>query len=297
MRLSIALCSISLAVACGSSATPTVDAPADVGFEKPTMGAHANTEGSDGTFTDAGPADLSCLGTASSDQATTVAVSLSTIVKDFQNGTPVPGATVTAFQAIDYASPFATTTADAEGNLTVTVPVDTTRFGFQMTADMQFPTFLLNQKVDPGMATQTLAVIQSVSASTAATLPALIGEVRTPGSGVVAGAVRDCQARTMSNFVVTVSSTPTTATRIAGAEAFYFSSNPELPVRHNVAESAGPNGVFMVIQLPVAASSYVQAWGYKTDADVGGDMVLLSQLQAPFVADTVVTGSFEPVRQ
>jgi hypothetical protein len=295
-RLSIALCSIALA-ACGSSSNNSTDAAGsdDVGFNKPKMAVHANTEGSDGTYTDVGPADLSCLGTASTDTTTTVAVTLATIVKDFQNQTAIPSAMVTAFAGINVTSPFDTQTADANGNVTVTIPVGTMRFGFDMNATNQFPTLLLNQKVDPSTASQTLDEIQSVSAATAATLSALIGEARVTGTGVVAGAVRDCQAREMSNFVVTVSSTPATATPIVGAQAYYFVNS--LPARHNVLDSAGQDALFMVIQLPVAATAYVQAWGYTTDAAVGGDMTLLSQLQAPVLADTVVTGSFEPVRQ
>ena len=33
------------------------------------------------------------------------------------------------------------------------------------------------------------------------------------------------------------------------------------------------------------------------DAMAGGDMKLVSELQVPVVAETVITGSFEPARQ
>src|SRR3569623_1158763 len=123
-----------------------------------------------------------------------------------------------------------------------------------MTAEGQFPTFLLNQYVKPDApaATTDPPSIQSVSNSTAALLPALIGQTRTQGTGVGAGALRDCQGHEISNFVVTVSSTSMTQTPIAGAEAFYFSLSPELPVHHKQAESAAANGLFMVIQLPTS---------------------------------------------
>lgn len=293
---------LSFSVACGSnSPSGSADAagPGSAGFDKPTMVVHANTQGSDGSFTDDGPADLSCLNTPSSDMPTTVPVMLATTVKDFQLQTAVGGAMVTAFANIDYTAPFDTQTADDSGDVTVTIPSGTERFGFQMTyAATQYPTFLLNQTVDPSMATQSLAEIQSVSASTAETLPALIGETRTLGTGVVAGTFRDCQVRPISNFVVTVSSTSMTATPVAGAQAYYFSpiASP-LPVRHTVEDMASSNGLFMVIQLPVASTAYVQAWGYTADSAVGSDMTLLSELAAPVVADNVVTGSFEPLRQ
>jgi hypothetical protein len=298
MRCSVAIVFL---VACGggSNNNSSVDAgPGSAGFDKPSMVVHANTQNADGSWADAGPADLSCLGTAGSDTATTVAVALSTTVKDFQQQTVVPSAVVTAFAGIATTTPFATETADTNGNVTINIPAGTTRFGFEMTAANQFPTLLLNQLVDPNMATQTLAEIQSVSGSTAATLPALIGQTRTPGSGVVAGTFRDCQTRPVSNFVVTVSTTPTTATSIAGAEAYYFSPiSMPLPVRHTVAASASGNGLFMVIQLPVAATAYVQAWGYTSTSAIGGAMTLLSQLEVPVIADTVITGDFVAVRQ
>ncbi len=297
MRHSLDFCLIVSIAACGGGGASMPDAPKDVGFAKPTMGVHANTETTDNNWTDLGPADLTCLNTASSDMPTTVAVTLTSTVKDFQSGNAVPAAAVTAFKAIDFNTVFDTQTSDANGNITFTVPTGVTRFGFQMTADSALPTFLLNQYIDPAMATQSLDKIQSVSDATAATLPALIGETRIQGTGVIAGALRDCQLHEMSNFVATVSSTPMTATAIAGAEAYYFSASVGLPVHHNQQEASSGDGIFMVIQLPPTPSAYVQMWGYTTDAAVGGDMTLISQLAVPVLADTVITGSFEPLRQ
>ena len=287
---------LALAAACGSPDAPP-DAPKDVGFNKPTAGVRANTEVSSNNWMDLGPADLSCLNTASTDMPTSVAVTLHSSVKDFQSGNAVPNAMVTAFKDVDSANPFDTQTADGNAAITFTIPTGVKRFGFKMTADSALPTFLLNQYVDPAMPDQSISKIQSVSSSTAATLPALIGETRTAGTGVIAGAFRDCSLHEMSNFVATVSSTPMMSTPIAGAEAYYFSAAVGLPVHHQQQESASADGIFMVIQLPVAPTAYVQMWGFKTDADVaGGQMVLLAQLQVPVLADTVITGSYEPLR-
>src|SRR5580693_7847644 len=129
MRCSIAIVFL---VACGGGgSSSSVDAgPGSAGFDKPSMVVHANTQNADGSWADAGPADLSCLGTAGSDSATTVAVALMTTVKDFQQQTAVPSAMVTAFAGIDYTTPFDTETADTNGNVTINIPVGTTRFGF-----------------------------------------------------------------------------------------------------------------------------------------------------------------------
>jgi hypothetical protein len=299
MRLSLACCLVSIVgAACGGGGgSAPQDAPKDVGFAKPTAGVHANTEVTDNNWEDLGPADLTCLNTPSADQPTTVAVTLTTTVLDFQSGNAVPLAAVTAFKDVAFTTTFDSETADSNGNVTIQIPVGVTRFGFQMTADQAMPTFLLNQYVDPDTAAQTLTRIQSVSDATGETLPALIGETRQPGTGVIAGALRDCQMHEMSNFVATVSSTPTTATPIAGAEAYYFAASVGLPVHHNQQESSSGDGIFMVIQLQPAPSAYVQMWGYPTDADVGGDMTLIAQLLVPVVADNVITGSYEPLRQ
>lgn len=312
MRLPLAftLISLSLAACGGDDSSNTPDAPAkDVGFNKPTKGLKANSQ-SGGTWTELGDADLSCLNTPSADMATTVAVTLNTVVKDFQSGNAVPGATVTAFKDQMTDQAFDTQTSDAQAYATFTVPAGVKRFGFKMTTTdgSTMPTFLLNQYIDPNMAVQpagsdtdmTKAMkIQSVSTSTAATLPALIGETRNPSTGVIAGALRDCQGHEMSNFVATVSTTQGTATPVADAEAYYFSDAVDLPVHHQQQEAASKDALFMVIQLPATPTAYVQMWGYKTDADAaaGGDMTLIAELPVPVLADTVITGSYEPLRQ
>lgn len=312
MRLALSFTLLSLTVAaCGGSDTKTPDAAVkDVGFNKPTKGVKANMQTS-GAWTEIGDADLSCLNTPSADQATSVAVMLHVNVADFQSGNAVPNAMVTAFKDVSTDMPFDTQTADGNAHATITIPVGTKRFGFKMTTsdNSTMPTFLLNQTVAPDVASQPAdsscsnppcySKIQSVSASTAATLPALIGETRTNGTGVIAGAFRDCMHHEISNFVATVSSTKGTASPIEGAEAYYFSDAVDLPVHHQQQEAASKDALFMVIQLPATPTAYVQMWGYKTDAEAtaGGDMTLLAELQVPVLADTVITGSYEPLRQ
>jgi hypothetical protein len=296
MRIHIVSC-LSFFAACGGKTTPDAAPPVDNGFNKPTDVLHANNEPTGATTpTDLGVADFSCLNTASTDMATTVAVSLSTTVKDFQSHNLVPNAMVTAFQDINYTTPFDTQTADENAAITFTVPIGTKRFGFEMNGTGVMPTFLHNQYLDPSMATQTLARIQSVSDATAETLPALIGETRMQGTGVVAGTVHDCQGNEVSNFIGTVSSTQGTATLIDGAESYYFSAGIDLPVHHQQQESSSGDGIFMVIQLPPQNSGFVQAWGYVSADDLAADKLsLIAELAVPVLADSVVTGDFDPL--
>jgi len=282
------------AAACGGDDKPTPDAaPPDIGFNKPAAPLKANNNNAE-----IGPADLSCLGTPANDPPTTVAVALATTVRDFQNDSAIGSAGVTAFRGVDVGQPFDTKTAGTDGTVTVNIPVGVARFGFKMTAAGSLDTLLLNQKVAPAMATQTLGSIQIVSVSTATLLPALLSKSRTAGTGVLAGAVRDCKGDELSNFIATVSSTRGSASPLSGADTYYFDPTAGLPVRHTQRGAAAADGLFMVIELAATPTAYVQVWGYPTDADLAADQLkLIAELAAPVIADTVITGTYEPLRQ
>jgi hypothetical protein len=306
MRIAYAFTSISLGLtlaACGGGGSdsdkPSVDAaPKDIGFTNPTAPLKANREVSTDNWEELGPADLECLNTPANDPPTSVAVSLSTLVRDFQSDNLVPNSTVTAFRGQDPTMIFDTKTSDQNAAVTFTIPVGVARFGYKMVSDSALDTLLLNQKVKPDMATQTLSSIKSVSKTTAQTLPALIGVSRTDGTGVLAGAIRDCQDREISNFIATVSTTKGTVTHAAGSDTYYFSPTVGLPVRHSQQKHGSKNGLFMIIELQPAPTAYVQVWGYRTDADVvANKLELIAELQTNIIAETVITGSYEPLRQ
>jgi hypothetical protein len=297
------LCSVLalvLVAACGDDGGKTsVDAKVeDIGFNKPTGVLKANHEVSKNNWVEDGPADLSCLGTPSADLPTLVDVALTTKVDDFQSGNAVPGTSVTVFPNQDTTAPFGpAVVADGNAMLTVTIPMGTKRFGFKMTNASSLDTLLLNQTVEPAMATQTLGHIQSVSTATAQTLPALIGVSRTPGTGILAGAVRDCAKKEMSNYIATVSSTDATVTHLEGVDTYYFSASVGLPVRHSQQDFSSKNGLFMAIEMAPTPTAYVQVWGYKTQADLDADhLTLIAQLKTAVIADVVITGSYDPLR-
>lgn len=316
LRLAFTLASLSAAAAaCGDDGGEMMtmpDAADDSGFLTPTVTLKANREipMTDGEWEELGDADLSCLNTASGDLATTQPITLNLQVTDFQSDQAVPNSMVAVFANQDNNNPFAMGTSDTDANLTVTIPTGTKRFGYKMTSSNALPTFLLNQKLDDATATPQptgtcdpapcRTEIQSVSNATAATLPALIGQTRIQGTGVVAGALRDCQDREVSGFIATVSSTQGTATRIDGSEAYYFDPSVGLPVNHRRAQWAKNDGLFMIIQLPASIpTGYVQMWGFPTDADLAmgaAGLKLIAELQVPVLADTVITGSYEPLR-
>jgi len=287
------------AAACGSSSKPPApDAPKN-GFMPPDGILTAYDNSTDTPMQQTAVDFTSCTAV----QPTTVAVTLTTVVKDFQSHDPVPSAMVTAFPGVNYTATFATATADQNGNLSMTIPSGTGVFGFEMTTSNSdpnnetLPTLLVNQSLDPdpAMTAQTFAKIQSVSEATALTLPALIGETRVAGTGVLAGALRDCQKHELANFTATVSSTEGTATPIDGAESYYFQPGTDLPVRGTQEPSSSSDGLFMVIQLPVTQTAYVQMWGFETQDDLNaGTMKLIAELAVPVLGDTVITGDYLP---
>lgn len=309
MRLSstLTLFSLTIAAACGDDGggTTTADMKVeDIGFNKPTAPLMANDEQGDNNWVEVGPADLSCLGTPSSDVATTAAITVNTKVTDFQSGNANPGVTVTVFKEQNVTSPEGSpATSSDTGALTTVIPAGTKRFGYKMvdTSD-SLDTLLLNQYLtDPTTTPQTVADIQIVSTATAATLPALIGVSRTTGTGVLAGALRDCQGHEVSNFIATVSSTSgannTPPTFLEGVDTYYFSASVGLPVRHSQQAASSKDGLFMAIEMQPNPTAYVQIWGYKTAADVTSDnLTLIAELKTSVVAETVITGSYEPLR-
>ncbi len=287
-----------LAACGGGGGGNSPDAPQkDIGFNKPTKSLKANNESMPDKWVEIGPANLACLNTPAADVATSVAVTANTTVRDFQSDNLVPGSVVTAFPDQSTNAPFATATADGNADVSITIPVGIKRFGYKMTDPSSLDTLLLNQTVKSDQAVQDVSDIKSVSKTTAQTLPALIGVSRTAGTGVLAGAMRDCDNKEISNFIATVSSTSGEVNHVAGADSYYFSSSVGLPVRHGQKEAGSEDGLFMIIEIGPTANAFVQVWGYRDDAALAADnLEMIAELKTEVIADTVITGSYEPLR-
>lgn len=245
-----------------------------------------------------GPANWDCLNTANPDLPTSVEITLTGVLNDFQTtANEIRDATVSVFPTSDYQNPVDTSgPTDNSGAFELTLPAGTARWGFKVTAPDYMDTFLLNQYFTPDQAAQTQN-ISAISEGVATALPAIIGLTRIPGSGVLAGAMRDCDDNEVSYAVATVSATSGEADHLDGAVTYYLDTGAGLPVRHDQLNRTDTIGTFAVFQLPVTASSYIQVWGFVDDADLAdGEMTLLAELESPVVGDTVITGSIEPLR-
>jgi hypothetical protein len=296
---------VPLAIGCGGGGDDTSDSPDDPdastggnpGFIVPPQIAMANVDGKE-----VGEADWTCLGQPSDDVVTAVEINLTGTLGAFaDNGDPNPGGSVQVFEGIDYQTvvdEFGPTELD--GAYQLTLPAGSgPRWGFKLTADNFLDTFLLNQYFDPNDTEQSLT-INGISEGIASALPAIIGINRTEGTGVLAGALRDCQDREVSYVIATVSSTSGTPDHLEGAQTYYLDTGSELPVRHDQLAHTDTIGTFAVLELPVAATAYIQVWGFTEDSQVGqgaDGLQLLAELESPVLGDNVITGSIEPLRE
>ena len=72
-------------------------------------------------------------------------------------------------------------------------------------------------------------------------------------------------------------------------------------MHHNRQAAGSEDGLFMIIEVPnTSPMGYVQMWGFPTAADMAmgqAGLKLIAELKVPVLADTVITGSYEPLRQ
>jgi len=267
-----------------------------------------------GVWTEQGPANFNCLGTASDDVISTEEIVLTGKTRDFQTDDIVDGVDLAVFAlgADLGGAPSATTTSNQDGDYTLNIPADlASRWAFRSTdpEDFRFlDTYLINTYFDPAAAGHPNHTedLNSVSFLTANALPAFIGVMRTEGLGVLAGAFRDCDDNEVDGIIATVNAESCLGggcdvenlMHLDGAQTYYFSAgSTSLPVRLSQASSTNHDGLFVVIELPPNANSYLQAWGYATQADADSQtLTLIGEVPSPVLADSIITGSMEPVR-
>jgi len=254
----------------------------------------------DGVFTDEGPADWSCYNTPSADAPTASEVQVTGILKDFQTDKELPEAEIHIFTDVKAIGGTGLDNAvtDEDGNYSLTLAAGAERAAFRVVARGQMDTYTLNQAISSS-ATQEVE-INSVSLLTANALPAFIGVTRTPGLGVLAGAIRDCNNNEVAGAIVTVSSVAGSPEHLDGALTYYFSAeaNNSLPVRHNLAANTNKDGRFTVLELEQDESAYLQVWGFMDGQDPSSDdLTLLAEIPSPILPDSVVISRMEPLRQ
>jgi len=298
---SLALGLVAIAIgACGGDGGGDADAApplANPGFALPTAVTRANVDEHE-----VGDADWSCLGTPGADQARTAELILGGKVMELGgiSPKPIPAVTLAAFPGTDFDATFATAMSDAEGAFAgLAIPVGQVRVGFKLTGTEIMDTLLLNQYWEPAATTFTQE-IGAVTVALSNALPTFINFTRKPGTGVLAGAMRDCQHREVSNAIATVSATSGRADHVDGANTFYFDAAGGLPAIHEIEADTSADGRFVVFDLPATSTpNFIQVWGFPTAGDLAAGeagLKLLAELPSPVLADTIITGSIEPLR-
>jgi hypothetical protein len=222
-------------------------------------------------------------------------IAINGLINDFQTSTKTyEGATLDSFINLDFAgAPTATTTSAAGGAYTITIPAGgaSTYMNFRTRHPDVLDTIGTLVQIDVTAQTQTHNR-SAVSKSTATSIPALLGVTRTPGTGVLAGEVIDCDGKDVLGAIATVSSVSgVNHVDVPGMQMYYFTSG--LPVRRTAQPFTNDDGLFVAIQVPAASSNYfVQVWGYKTAGDLSSEnLTLVSEVEIPALADTVVSAN------
>ena len=233
-------------------------------FERPTVAATLE----DGTTL----ANWNC--PADTIEMATAPFMVSGTVNDFQTGNTLAGATVEAFNsAIDFSSAVTMATTDASGAYTLTLPIGTPS---RMAWRMKHPD----------------------------ALPAFIGVNRTPGLGVLAGAIRDCDRQPVMHAIATLSSTSSVGNATPGfvsdAQVYYFSAGASLslPVQRSIRTDSNKDGLFVIIEIPPTSAGqtyFLQVWAYKTAADVTSNTLsLVSEFESVVIGDSVIVVDMDP---
>lgn len=307
MKRLLGLAALCVATACGgggdddgggADAGPELENP---GFATPdTVTTAYMKDGS--SWQEVGPANWDCLGTATDDTPSTVEITVTGVVRDFQEDEDtVAGAMIAVYEGSDIdGTPIDEVVSEADGTYSVTLPEGVERVAFKTSADGFLDTYLMNQYYVPDEAEQE-EFLEPISDSLANTLAAFTGrdDPRTLGLGVLAGAIRDCDNNEVAGAIATVSSSSGTVNHVDGAETYYFSAGSQsLPVRLTLEDSTNDDGLFMVMELPPDDGSFLQVWGFIDGQDpAADDMTLLAELPMPVIGDTVVTASMEPLRE
>lgn len=267
-----------------------LDAFTNPGFFPPAQPLAAWTETQPGVFAPA-TLDLSCAQMMRVDPPTTVPVTLTVTVRDFQSDAVVADAVVTvvAFAAL-------TQQADAGGVTTFQLPQGVTRLGYSTDAANARITATLDARLAPAASAQAVTV-RSVSKATAQTLPSLVGASPAATDSIVLGTITDCQGHTLSNAIATINASLGPPGHLPGADTYYFSESVGLPVRHATANATSRDGRFMVIGIPPAPATptSVEVYGFRTASELAaGSLRLIAHLPLNLTVDRVFLTRQDP---
>lgn len=264
-----------------------------------------------------GTPDYTCVGGADPALSFSADTEISGIVNDFEQDTPVEGIVVAVYSSLqdlldenpyDVSEPSSPT-----GSYAVTAPSGVPRLHFKMhdpATEDYYDTIEIMEPVagmppGPPQATGKDRIV--VSAITMATVPAILGIARQPGTGIVAGRVYDCQRREVQFAAQRAYDAPPDAPSRtllsvyegAGRNSFYFGNG--MPVRDRVFTDV--EGQFIIANVPYTQGEFVtmEMWGrLQSDWLPAGhedctEGCLISVQDVPVLPDTVVITDMLPL--
>ncbi|MFZ5476080.1 MAG: hypothetical protein ACOZNI_04840 [Myxococcota bacterium] len=230
--------------------------------------------------------DTSCyagtLGTETPDPTCVTEAEVSGVVEDFQEGEGVPDITVQVWNDDDISgSASATTQADESGNFSTTIPV-CQPFGYGTSTPPEWEetkdTYEVHQIYGPGVDD---VVFNSVSFATSRLIPGLIGVEWDESTGIIAGAVYDCNEDPVQYAQVFFHDGSGAVPSVG--DVFYFSitGDTELPTSRENQAYTNTNGLWVAVNVP-AGDWQVEAYGWD-----GSQHVMLGATQLTIKAGSV----------
>lgn len=262
------------------------------------------------------PADFSCAGEADPAQVFSADTVVTGVVEDFEEGNHVPGIVVSVYASREdllAGDPFdESAPSDSSGAFSITVPGGVARVHWVSRnpagQDAHFDTVEMEDPVGglpPAAPPTTGHDRKIISAATVESVPLSLGIARTPGRGVLAGTLYDCERRKVEHAAVRVYSGPPTDPdrqllsiySKAGLNTFYFFAG--MPSR--LQEYTDPAGQFLVANLVPGGTVWVEMWGrLRADQLPLGHQdctegCLVAAQEVPVLGDSIVMTDLNPL--
>jgi hypothetical protein len=197
---------------------------------------------------------------------TTGDISITAVATDFQNKTPVAGATVSFFtttsNTVGNASPGITATTDSNGLAVVTLPTGTpfVAAGFSST---DIPTYQFGEILSASNANSLFPVLL-VSTGTVQLISGLAGTSVDTTKGSLAGTVWDCSGNPIENATVYLVDAATGMT--VTAVITYFTPSGSLDIPSPSQKLTSSDGLFLAMNIP-PGTYYAVASGVLSASD------------------------------
>lgn len=199
---------------------------------------------------------------------------------------PVENTQLVVFDSSELTSALETTTTDAMGRYTITLPAETPgALHLRIAARGYLPGVFLQHRYDTTAATISfdVPVLTPDDADTEAGLVHTSFDHNKAGVGVIA---HDCARSRLEHAVIVISSQPGTRAFLDGVVVAYTADAAPIPELFSVQSDTSQQGMAGAVNVPAGQRLFAQTWGFPDEASVArgeAGLVLLDEL--PFTAE------------